>query len=96
MRKRALKNLDNDLFQTGRLIVCGLYVNIILHDYLRVILGLNQTASTCFATFERSVPSEPERRTFGGLTRGPDGRYSDSDLARIWVESIEDAAGRQL
>ncbi|KAF3349590.1 Succinate-semialdehyde dehydrogenase [NADP+] [Verticillium dahliae VDG2] len=158
MRKRALENLDNDLFQTGRLIVCGLYVNIILHDYLRVILGLNQTASTwsldprmdtdtekiprgggnqcsfefnllyrwhsaisqrdekwmdahlesllrgpedrmgapdphIFATFEQSVPSEPERRTFGGLTRGPDGRYSDSDLARIWVESIEDAAG---
>ncbi|KAG7129344.1 Psi-producing oxygenase A like protein [Verticillium longisporum] len=158
MRKRALENLDNDLFQTGRLIVCGLYVNIILHDYLRVILGLNQTASTwsldprmdtdtekiprgggnqcsfefnllyrwhsaisqrdekwmdahlesllrgpedrmgapdphIFATFEQSVPSEPERRTFGSLTRGPDGRYSDSDIARIWVESIEDAAG---
>ncbi|EEY19470.1 linoleate diol synthase [Verticillium alfalfae VaMs.102] len=157
-RKRALEILDNDLFQTGRLIVCGLYINMILHDYLRVILGLNHTASTwsldprmetdtekipraggnqcsfefnllyrwhsaiserderwldahleslprdpkdrmeatdshSFATFEQSVASAPERRTFGGLTRGPDGRYSDSDLARIWVESIEDAAG---
>jgi heme peroxidase len=42
----AWKKLDNDLFQTGRLIVCGLFVNIILHDYLRVITGLNRTKST--------------------------------------------------
>lgn len=34
---------DNDLFQTGRLIVCGLYVNIILIDYVRTILNLNRT-----------------------------------------------------
>lgn len=33
---------DNDLFQTGRLITCGLYVNIILSDYLRTILNLNR------------------------------------------------------
>ncbi|KAH6610036.1 fatty acid oxygenase [Trichoderma cornu-damae] len=33
---------DNDLFQTGRLITCGLYVNIILGDYLRTILNLNR------------------------------------------------------
>ncbi|EKG17339.1 Cytochrome P450 [Macrophomina phaseolina MS6] len=32
---------DNDLFQTGRLVTCGLYVNIILGDYLRTILNLN-------------------------------------------------------
>ncbi|KAH6688549.1 heme peroxidase, partial [Plectosphaerella plurivora] len=42
----AWKKLDNKLFQTGRLIVCGLFVNIILHDYLRVIIGLNRTKST--------------------------------------------------
>ncbi|KAH7398648.1 heme peroxidase [Phaeosphaeria sp. MPI-PUGE-AT-0046c] len=34
---------DNDLFQTGRLITCGLYVNIILIDYVRTILNLNRT-----------------------------------------------------
>lgn len=39
----ALKKYDNDLFQTGRLITCGLYVNIILIDYVRTILNLNQT-----------------------------------------------------
>lgn len=33
---------DNDLFQTGRMIVCGLYVNIILIDYVRTILNLNK------------------------------------------------------
>jgi linoleate 8R-lipoxygenase/9,12-octadecadienoate 8-hydroperoxide 8R-isomerase len=36
---------DNDLFQTGRLITCGLYVNIILKDYVRTILNLNRTNS---------------------------------------------------
>lgn len=38
--------LDNDLFQTARLITCGLYVNIILTDYVRTILNLNRTNST--------------------------------------------------
>ena len=37
---------DNDLFQTGRLVTCGLYVNIILKDYVRTILNLNRTDST--------------------------------------------------
>jgi hypothetical protein len=39
------KKYDNDLFQTGRLITCGLYVNIILIDYVRTILDLNRTDS---------------------------------------------------
>ncbi|KAF9885228.1 hypothetical protein FE257_000588 [Aspergillus nanangensis] len=39
--KTALAKQDNDLFQTGRLVTCGLYVNIILGDYLRTILNLN-------------------------------------------------------
>jgi hypothetical protein len=33
--KEAEKKLDEDLFQTARLVVGGLYVNISLHDYLR-------------------------------------------------------------
>lgn len=55
---------DNDLFQTGRLLVpinittgkvanhpidritCGLYVNIILFDYMKTILNLNRSSST--------------------------------------------------
>ncbi|CAO2651331.1 Nn.00g096280.m01.CDS01 [Neocucurbitaria sp. VM-36] len=43
--EEAWKKYDNDLFQTGRLITCGLYVNIILIDYVRTILNLNRTDS---------------------------------------------------
>ncbi|KAI0007940.1 linoleate diol synthase precursor [Xylariaceae sp. FL0662B] len=42
----AWKKYDNELFQTGRLITCGLYVNIILKDYVRTILNLNRSGST--------------------------------------------------
>ncbi|KAF1830459.1 heme peroxidase [Decorospora gaudefroyi] len=42
---KAWEKYDNDLFQTGRLITCGLYVNIILIDYVRTILDLNRTDS---------------------------------------------------
>ncbi|KAI9824597.1 MAG: hypothetical protein M1832_001687 [Thelocarpon impressellum] len=43
--KAAWAKYDNDLFQTGRLITCGLYINIILVDYVRTILNLNRTDS---------------------------------------------------
>ena len=43
--KPAHIKYDNDLFQTARLINCGLYVNIILKDYVRTILNLNRTDS---------------------------------------------------
>jgi hypothetical protein len=39
----VMKKRDEDLFQTGRLITCGLYINIVLRDYVRVILNLNRT-----------------------------------------------------
>ncbi|KAI0601288.1 linoleate diol synthase precursor [Biscogniauxia sp. FL1348] len=44
--KEAWIEYDNKLFQTGRLVTCGLYVNIILKDYVRTILNLNRTGST--------------------------------------------------
>ena len=43
--EKALAKYDNDLFQTGRLITCGLYINCILKDYVRVILNLHRTDS---------------------------------------------------
>ncbi|KAI9372316.1 heme peroxidase [Aspergillus egyptiacus] len=43
---KAWAKYDNDLFQTGRLITCGLYINITLYDYLRTIVNLNRTNST--------------------------------------------------
>ncbi|KAF3905007.1 hypothetical protein AA313_de0203095 [Arthrobotrys entomopaga] len=42
----AARKRDEDLFQTARLITCGLYINIILTDYLRTILALHRTNST--------------------------------------------------
>lgn len=40
------KQRDEALFQTARLINERTYLNIILHDYLRVILGINRTESS--------------------------------------------------
>ncbi|KAL1646948.1 hypothetical protein SLS58_003085 [Diplodia intermedia] len=40
-KQKAEEKRDEDLFQTGRLITSGLYANIILGDYLRTILNLN-------------------------------------------------------
>lgn len=45
-KKAAWAKYDNDLFQTGRLVTCGLYINITLYDYLRTIVNLNRTNST--------------------------------------------------
>lgn len=39
----GLDKRDDDLFQTARLVTCGLYINIILIDYVRTILNLNRT-----------------------------------------------------
>jgi len=44
--ERAWRKRDNDLFQTARLVTCGLYINIILTDYVRTILNLNRTDTT--------------------------------------------------
>lgn len=60
------KKVDEDLFQTARLVTCGLYVNIILHDYVRTILNLQTVDSSwtldpradCENIFdERGIPS---------------------------------------
>ncbi|KAE8146368.1 heme peroxidase [Aspergillus avenaceus] len=44
--EKAWKKYDEDLFQTGRLVTCGLYINITLYDYLRTIVNLNRSNST--------------------------------------------------
>ena len=46
MAKKAAAKYDEDLFQTGRLITCGLYINITLMDYLRTIVNLNRSNTT--------------------------------------------------
>ncbi|KAL5333992.1 heme peroxidase [Aspergillus crustosus] len=37
----AEMKVDKDIFNTARLVTCGLYINIILCDYVRTILNLN-------------------------------------------------------
>ncbi|KAL3493260.1 hypothetical protein BJX62DRAFT_223926 [Aspergillus germanicus] len=44
--RAALAKYDNDLFQTARLITCGMYINITLYDYLRTIINLNRDNTT--------------------------------------------------
>lgn len=43
---KALAKQDNDLFQTARLIVGGLYINICLHDYLRGLTNTHHSTSS--------------------------------------------------
>lgn len=44
--EKAWKNYDYHLFNVGRLITCGLYMNITLLDYLRTIVNLNRSNTT--------------------------------------------------
>ncbi|KAK1593424.1 linoleate diol synthase [Colletotrichum navitas] len=44
-RAKAVAKQDHDLFNTARLIVGGLYINISLHDYLRAITNTHHSKS---------------------------------------------------
>jgi linoleate 10R-lipoxygenase len=48
---------------------------------------------TTFTSVMASIPTDPRQRTFGGLTRGADGRFADGDLARILQNATEAPAG---
>ncbi|KAG6915284.1 hypothetical protein DXG01_012306 [Tephrocybe rancida] len=54
-------------------------------------LGLNDVA-TIARVFDTVAPN-PAERTFAGLTRGSDGRFSDDDLADILQTATETPAG---
>ena len=38
----AWNKLDDDLFNTARLITCGIYIQVSIHDYLRALMGFHQ------------------------------------------------------
>ncbi|KAJ7443813.1 heme peroxidase [Mycena latifolia] len=40
-----------------------------------------------------TVDPNPSKRTFGGLERGPDGKFSDDDLTKILLDATESPAG---
>ena len=44
--QKLWEHYDEELFQTGRLITCGLYMNVTLMDYLRTIVNLNRSNTT--------------------------------------------------
>ena len=46
LAEKAWKKYDHDLFNTARLVTCGLYMNITLLDYLRTIVNLNRSNTT--------------------------------------------------
>ncbi|KAF4552020.1 Psi-producing oxygenase A-like protein 1 [Elsinoe fawcettii] len=50
---------DDEVFQTARLITCGLYVNIVLLDYVGTILNLNRTESDWQLDPRVEVPDGP-------------------------------------
>ena len=167
------KVVDNDIFQTARLIVGGLYISISLGDYLRAIQGVHEKDTTwtfdprmyidktaqgeavprgmgnqvsaefnllyrfhpaisdndakwterfmieeakkrlhkknnfkledltptelwmmlgAFAREKRDI--EPCERDIEGLKRGPEGKFSDEELAEVLKRSIDDTAGK--
>ena len=45
-KEAAWKTYDEELFQTSRLVTSGLYINIMLMDYVRNIVGLNRADTT--------------------------------------------------
>jgi hypothetical protein len=44
--EEAVARRDEHLFQTARLVTCGLYVQIVLNDYVRTILNLQRVESS--------------------------------------------------
>lgn len=59
----GLNKRDDDLFQTARLITCGLYVNIILVDYVRTILNLQRTDSNWQLNPRKDIKDGPPMAT---------------------------------
>jgi linoleate 10R-lipoxygenase len=43
--------------------------------------------------FEAEMPKDPQQRPFAHLTRGPDGKFDDGDLAKIMTDGIEEVSG---
>ena len=79
--EKAWAKYDNDLFQTGRLVTCGLFINITLYDYLRTIVNLNRTNSTwCL---------DPRAEMEGGTPSGLGNQCSvEFNLAYRWHSAI--------
>ncbi|RGP79400.1 heme peroxidase [Fusarium longipes] len=60
----AWDKLDEDLFQTARLITCGMYIQISIHDYLRSLMG--------FSNFDTNFTLDPrvDMKNHKNVSRG--------------------------
>jgi hypothetical protein len=56
-RLRTVEEQDEELFQTARLVNNGCYANVIIHDYIRTILGT--TADSDFVLNPLAMESNP-------------------------------------
>ena len=82
----AWKKYDNDLFQTGRLITCGMYINITLYDYLRTIVNLNRSNTTW--TLDPRM-DKPKQFANDGTPRGVGNQVSaEFNLCYRWHSAI--------
>jgi len=61
--EKGLNKRDDDLFQTARLVTCGLYVNIILVDYVGTILNLHHTDSNWQLDPRKDIKDGPPQAT---------------------------------
>jgi hypothetical protein len=61
--EKGLNKRDDDLFQTARLITCGIYVNIILVDYVRTILNMQRTDSNWQLNPRKDIKDGPPMAT---------------------------------
>ena len=66
------------------------YTDLLGEDYGELNL---QTLIAAVKKFEMTVPKDPGQRSFGGFTRGPDGRFSDDDLVNSLATAIEQPGG---
>ncbi|KAI0152699.1 heme peroxidase [Xylariaceae sp. FL1272] len=64
---QARKEQDQELFQVARLVTCGLYAQIAVHDYLRTLMGIHAKDSPWTLDPRTSFPEGYDKR---GLQRG--------------------------
>ncbi|KAI9661338.1 MAG: hypothetical protein M1831_003071 [Alyxoria varia] len=58
---KCWERYDEDLFQTARLVTCGLYIHVILHDYIRTIINLNRTDKLWYLDPRIDIKQGPEQ-----------------------------------
>ncbi|KAF2839651.1 hypothetical protein M501DRAFT_1015746 [Patellaria atrata CBS 101060] len=80
---KTWEQYDEELFQTGRLITCGLYINIILIDYVRTILNLNRCDSDWALDPRLNVPGGPPMGTGNQVA-------AEFNLVYRWHSTISD------